>query len=189
MIMRMCSFATSSRRQRPGSRSPTPGANPTDTASPPPFLRTAGTWFSFPTPRTWSRKTPPTIETSSCATSAPARPSSSPWDSKVENASVDEYLNPAISGTGRFIAFHTDSALVPGDTNDAVDVYVRDTESDTTRRVSRSSSDTQGNAASTGPSLSATGRVTAFTSAASNLVARDTNGKQDIFVHEWLAAP
>ena len=106
-----------------------------------------------------------------------------------EKASVDEYLNPAISGTGRYIAFHTDSALVPGDTNEAVDVYVRDTESDTTRRVSRSSSDTQGNAASTGPSLSATGRVTAFTSAASNLVARDTNGKQDTLVHEWLAAP
>jgi Tol biopolymer transport system component len=105
------------------------------------------------------------------------------------NASVDDSLNPAISGTGRFIAFHTDAALVPGDTNEAVDVYVRDTQSDITRRVSRSCSGTQGNAASTLPSLSATGRVTAFTSVASNLVAGDTNGEQDMFVHEWLVAP
>lgn len=34
--------------------------------------------------------------------------------------------NPSISADGRFVAFSTDEKLAPGDTNDNVDVYVRD---------------------------------------------------------------
>lgn len=51
-------------------------------------------------------------------------------------------------------------------------------------RVSVSSGGTQGNSISTRPALSANGRFVAFVSLASDLVAGDTNGLADIFVHD-----
>jgi hypothetical protein len=42
----------------------------------------------------------------------------------------------------------------------------------------------EGNGVSIFPSISANGRFVAFTSRASNLVPGDTNGVEDIFVHE-----
>ena len=55
-----------------------------------------------------------------------------------------------------------------------------------TQRVSVSSAGIQGNGASgaTAPSISADGRYVAFDSAASNLVAGDTNGYTDVFVRD-----
>jgi Tol biopolymer transport system component len=76
------------------------------------------------------------------------------------------------------------SNLVPGDTNDVSDVFVRDRSSGTTIRVSVASDATQTNAASSWPSISADGRSIAFESFASNLVPNDTNGTSDVFVHE-----
>ena len=52
-----------------------------------------------------------------------------------------------------------------------------------TVRVSVNSAEIQGNSESFFASLSANGRVVAFTSDASNLVAEDTNGDSDVFVH------
>jgi len=52
-----------------------------------------------------------------------------------------------------------------------------------TVRVAVDSAGAQGNSGSFVPSLSAKGRVVAFTSDASNLVAEDTNGDSDVFVH------
>jgi hypothetical protein len=52
----------------------------------------------------------------------------------------------AISGDGRYIAFHSDASnLVVGDTNGSSDVFVRDRQSATTVRVSVNSSGAQGN--------------------------------------------
>ena len=82
------------------------------------------------------------------------------------------------------------SNLVQGDTNHATDVFVRDLVSGTTRRVSVSTSGQQGNADSSvfgSPSISADGRYVAFESAAANLVAGDTNGALDVFVHDLSA--
>ena len=53
-----------------------------------------------------------------------------------------------------------------------------------TTRVSVDSAGRQANGGSYGPALSADGRVVAFESYASTLVAGDTNGRADIFVHE-----
>lgn len=53
-----------------------------------------------------------------------------------------------------------------------------------TRRVSVDSSGAQGSGSSGGGWISADGRYVAFHSAASNLVANDTNGKVDVFVHD-----
>ncbi len=97
---------------------------------------------------------------------------------------------PAISGDGRFVAFHSEAtSLVPGDTNGRVfDVFVRDRRFLETTRVSLSSAGVEGNANSSAPSLSADGRFVAFASSASNFVPGngDTNGRQDIFVHNRL---
>jgi Tol biopolymer transport system component len=96
-------------------------------------------------------------------------------------------LNPSVSGDGRYVAFSSDAAdLVSGDTNGCMDVFVRDTVSGTTTRVSVSSSGVQGNGNSQHPSISADGRYVAFESLASNLVSGDTNVASDIFVHDMI---
>ncbi|MGH9460221.1 MAG: TolB family protein, partial [Vicinamibacteria bacterium] len=104
--------------------------------------------------------------------------------------------SPTISANGRFVAFqsrHTN--LVPGDTNNTWDVFVHDRDVDadgvfdepggiSTTRVSVSSAGTEGDFESRAPSISADGRFVAFSSVASNLVAGDTNGRFDVFVHD-----
>ena len=96
---------------------------------------------------------------------------------------------PAISADGRYIAFLSYSTnLVAGDTNNAGDIFVRDTVAHTTTRVSLDSAGTQANNSSTDlPSISANGRYVAFLSYASNLVAGDTNGNEDAFVRDTVA--
>jgi Tol biopolymer transport system component len=102
---------------------------------------------------------------------------------------------PAISADGRFVAFQSDAALVPGDTNHRTDVFVRDRRLGTTTRVSLGPSSLQGDRPSTDPQISANGRFVAFSSSATNLVAGDTNAAPDVFVHDltpvrgyWLVA-
>ncbi len=88
-----------------------------------------------------------------------------------------------ISGSGRYVAFDSNASnLVPGDTNDSIDVFVRDRRADLTRRVSLSSNGDQGDSGSTDPTISADGHRVAFASGASNLVAGDTNATIDAFV-------
>jgi hypothetical protein len=91
---------------------------------------------------------------------------------------------PVISASGRFIAF-TSSAdnLIAGDDNGASDIFVADLFTGSIRRVSVSSQGRQGNGASYNPSISADGQLISFSSAASNLVARDNNRVPDVFVH------
>jgi len=92
-------------------------------------------------------------------------------------------LEPSISGDGRYVAYdsHADN-LVPGDTNGWADVFVYDTELNTTKRVSVSSNGTQGNNLSDSPSISGDGLYVAYMSYAYNLVSGDTNNYGDVFV-------
>lgn len=91
----------------------------------------------------------------------------------------------AISADGRFVTFHSEATnLVPNDTNGERDVFVHDRRTDKTSRVSLSSAGVQGDGASELPDISASGRFVAFESKASNLVANDTNGSPDVFVHD-----
>ena len=95
--------------------------------------------------------------------------------------------SPSISADGRFVAFQSDATnLVPGDTNNSNDIFVRDLLTNTTTRVSVDSVGNQGNGRSFPPSISADGRFVAFDSAASNLVPGDTNNDRDIFVRDLL---
>ena len=91
----------------------------------------------------------------------------------------------AISADGRYVAFQSlANNLVGGDANGNQDVFVHERASGVTTLVSVASDGTQGNADSYTPSISADGRYVAFGSSANNLVALDTNGFGDIFVHD-----
>ena len=94
-------------------------------------------------------------------------------------------LLPAISDDGRFVAFISTAAdLVASDTNGVRDVFVRDRQLLTTTLVSLDSFGTQANQHSYRLAISDDGRYVAFTSAADNLVANDTNGSIDAFVRD-----
>jgi Tol biopolymer transport system component len=92
--------------------------------------------------------------------------------------------NARISADGRFVVFTSQATnLVADDTNGVADVFVRDLTSGQTARVSVSASGQQGDGPSgEAPSdISADGGVVSFSSAASNLVAGDTNRIRDVF--------
>jgi Tol biopolymer transport system component len=90
---------------------------------------------------------------------------------------------PSISADGRLIAFMSDE-LVPGDTNQCMDIFVRDHVAGVTERDSVDSSGGQANGGSEDPAISSTGQFVAFVSLATNLVSGDTNNQRDIFVHD-----
>ncbi len=93
--------------------------------------------------------------------------------------------DPSVSADGRFVAFMSNATnLVPGDTNAKSDIFVHDRQTDTTELVSVASNGAQGNGSSFESSISADGRLVAFDSQASNLVAGDTNAQIDVFVHD-----
>ncbi len=93
--------------------------------------------------------------------------------------------DPSISANGRFVAFTStaDNLAIKGDNNGDPDVFVHDRTAVKTNRVSISSKLKEGNRPSVSPSISADGRMVAFVSYASNLVARDTNNRADVFVY------
>ena len=97
---------------------------------------------------------------------------------------------PRISADGRFVLFiSAASDLAPNDTNGHADLFLRDTQADSTRLLSMNYAGTaSGNADSGGlkPQISADGQAVAYESFASDLVARDTNFNRDIFA--WMAS-
>jgi Tol biopolymer transport system component len=74
--------------------------------------------------------------------------------------------------------------LVPGDTNGTADIFLRDQRAGTTVRVSVASDGSQANGDNYAPAISANGRFVSWISLATNLVADDTNGAHDVFVHD-----
>lgn len=105
----------------------------------------------------------------------------------VNGVEVREHCeSPSISADGRHVAFHSWAAnLVPNDTNGEADVYVRDLATDALERVSVGTGGVEGHGpAGATSALSADGRYVAFTSFASNLVAGDTNGNEDVYLRD-----
>ncbi len=92
---------------------------------------------------------------------------------------------PAISADGRFIVFRSHATnLVPDDTNNSPDIFVRDLQG-TTTRVSVDSYSGESNSSNYLPVISADGAAIAFYSEADNLdlVRVDANGTGDVFAH------
>ncbi len=89
---------------------------------------------------------------------------------------------PSISDDGRYIAFEsTASNLVTGDSGGQSDIFVRDTQSQTTSRVTIGTDGSDGNGTSVNAVISGDGSMVTFESLATNLVPGDTNGVADIF--------
>lgn len=92
----------------------------------------------------------------------------------------------AISASGRFVAFESEaSTLVRDDSNGVADVFVHDRNTGITTRASVAARGVQAVGGTSGrPAISANGRLVGFRSLASNLIADDTNGVSDVFVHD-----
>ncbi|WP_436528158.1 hypothetical protein [Actinoplanes sp. HUAS TT8] len=129
------------------------------------------------------------------AFTAPASPAGAePGGARTDRVSVavgggqgdQTSLGPQVSRNGRYVAFvSAASNLVPGDTNDAWDVFVRDRWAGTTRRVNVSDGGAQADGGAHGEvRISADGRYVAFLSYAANLVPGDTNDTSDVFVRD-----
>jgi len=112
------------------------------------------------------------------------RVSVSTADVEANDASLSR---PSLSGDGRFVAFSSyASNLVPNDTNQRPDVFVRDVQTNVTERVSvgPGGAEAVGGFGSFQPAISGDGRFVAFESDATNLVPGDTNCHRDVFVYD-----
>jgi hypothetical protein len=93
-----------------------------------------------------------------------------------------------ISTNGQFALFESAASdLVANDTNSANDVFVRDVVNGTMTLVSVSTNGSSANGTSRSSVMTPDGRYVAFVSAASYLVAGDTNGIPDVFVRDLQA--
>lgn len=110
------------------------------------------------------------------------------------NDSNGDSQEPVVSDDGRYVAFYSSASnLVPNDTNGHDDAFVYDSSTGIIERVSVDSSGTQGDGqgfsgrgGATAISISDDGRFVAFESYFPNLVSNDTNGTEDVFVHDRL---
>ena len=111
----------------------------------------------------------------------------------IERVSVDDSgvqgndnsYAPSISADGRYVAFESAATnLVAVDANAHSDVFVYDRVNDTIEMVSVNDSNVQGNDYSVFSIISADGRYVGFYSAATNLVATDTNASDDVFIFD-----
>ena len=102
---------------------------------------------------------------------------------------------PAISNDGRFVAFVSqDPRIVEGDSNDELDTFVFDRETQQTVRVSISTDGVQGSQASgyvseSGrPAFAADNETVFFPSNADELSIDDNNGETDVYAHHLPTA-
>ena len=106
------------------------------------------------------------------------------------NQANGDSFRPSLSTNGAFVAYSSNATnIVSGDTNGAMDVFMANRSGVfTAERISVATGGGQANAASDNSCISGDGRYIVFTSAASNLVAGDTNAVQDIFVRDRTLA-
>ena len=107
---------------------------------------------------------------------------------------VGQSMSPAISADGRFVAFASKADLTCGEASTCVTessdkkgvaaIYLRDTHTNTTRRVTRSYAGGDVNGPSYHPAISGDGQHVAFVSEASNLTRDSTSRTAHIYVHD-----
>lgn len=93
----------------------------------------------------------------------------------------------AISADGRYVVFASEATnLVVGDSNNVSDLFLwdRNDASAAPKLISRTAAGAVGDRASSKAVISADGRYVVFESAATNLVAGDTNNSTDIFLYD-----
>lgn len=94
-------------------------------------------------------------------------------------------ISGGISADGRFVTFSSEADnLVPGDTNGAEDVFVRDRRTGRTERISTGDPAQPQTGGSGSPVISWDGRYVAYDSGRADLVPGDTNQVADVFVFD-----
>ena len=95
------------------------------------------------------------------------------------------FVHPSLNADGRFVAFtaYADNQTA-GNNGFKADIFVHDRQTKLTSKISRGMNGLQANGSSEYPILSADGRFVVFESDADNLVAGDTNGEDDVFIHD-----
>ena len=103
-------------------------------------------------------------------------------------------MSPSISADGRFIAFASKADLTcgqgsrcvtePSDRNGVADIYLRDTQTNTTRRITRSYAGGDPDGPSYHPAISGDGNYVAFVSEASNLTRDSTSRTAHIYMQD-----
>jgi len=89
----------------------------------------------------------------------------------------------ALSADGRYVLFQSGASnLVVDDTNEQMDLFVRDLTVATTTRVNVAENKAEPNASSSDGAISADGEYIAYSSSASNIVNGDHNDRSDVFV-------
>jgi Tol biopolymer transport system component len=92
---------------------------------------------------------------------------------------------PAMSGDGGVIAFASmASEIAPGEANDDMDVFARDTRTGVIERISAAADGAGADAWAISPTISPDGRYVGFLSGATNLVPGDVNGVPDSFARD-----
>ncbi len=100
----------------------------------------------------------------------------------------DSSIDPRISGDGRKAVFISAATnLIASDVNGVEDIFVRDFLAGTTTLASVSTAGTPSNGHCYFPAISADGRYVSFATGATNLIAGDTNGDDDVFVHDLVS--
>ena len=93
--------------------------------------------------------------------------------------------DPDISADGTRVVFVSEADnLVAGDSNKQPDVFVADLRTGVISLISKNNGDGPANGRSMLPAISANGRYVTFTSGASNIVEKDTNGVTDVFLRD-----
>lgn len=99
--------------------------------------------------------------------------------------SVDAAVGPSVSGGGRYVVFQTISnSMVGGDSNNAVDVFVRDMNTGVLKRMSVCADGSEIAGISQSGTISTTGRFVIFSSAIAGIVPNDNNRRTDVFMHD-----
>ena len=96
---------------------------------------------------------------------------------------------PSISADGRYVAFRSDAGdgIVDEDTGAGRQVYVRDITAKRTEWLTPATDGGGSDGEADLPSISGNGRLVAFSSTATDLVAGDANGQPDVFVRDRTA--
>jgi Tol biopolymer transport system component len=114
--------------------------------------------------------------------------------SSAGGVGAGQSMSPAVSADGRFVAFVSRADLTcrdapacvtePPDTNGLADVYLRDTATNLTRRITRGHAGGDLDGPSYDPAISGDGRHVAFVSEATNLTPYATSRTAHIYVHD-----
>ncbi|MET7477362.1 hypothetical protein ABZT17_23755 [Streptomyces sp. NPDC005648] len=92
---------------------------------------------------------------------------------------------PALSADGRYVVLATRAALAKGDDNGLDDIYLVDRETHRTERISTGhAAEPPSYRLNYDPAISANGRYVAYSTAAADAAPGDTNGRDDVIVHD-----